>query len=113
MKRKLLITENQFRMLTNMLTENTDHSTVVKTIENDLNSNYRKAIETYRDGNEYKKRKAFEVKFDGALISGKDLLRYFKLRYNYGPKFLLQVIEDWCNGTIKNGMLSKNIGLYE
>lgn len=113
MKRKLLISENQLRMLTKLLTEDTDHSTVVKTIENDLNSNYRKAIETYRDGNEYKKRKVFEIIFDGNLISGEDLLKYFKLKYNYGNKFLQQVINDWCGGKIKNGMLSKNVGLRE
>ena len=113
MKKKLIITENQLQMLTNLLSEDTNHSSVVKAIEEDLNKNYRKAMETYRDGNEYKKRKAFEIIFDGNLISGEDLLKYFKLKYNHGSKFLQQVINDWTKGLIKNGMLSKNIGLRE
>lgn len=113
MRKKLVITENQLKMLTSILTENTDHSIVVKTIEEDLNRNYRKAVETYRDGNEYKQRKVFEIIFDGNVISGEDLLKYFKLKYNQGPKFIKQVINDWAKGLINNGMLSKNIGLKE
>lgn len=115
MKRKLIITENQLQLLTKLLTEDTDHATAVKSVVRNLNKNYRKAIETFRDGNEYNQRKAFEIIFDGQLISGKDLLEYFKLRYNYGVEFLKQVINDWCDGYpgLNNGMLSKNIGLME
>jgi hypothetical protein len=113
MKKKLIITENQRKMLSNLLSEDTNHSNVVRTIEEDLNKNYRKAVETYRDGNEYKKKKVFEIIVDGNLISGEDLLKYFKLKYNHGSKFIQQVINDWVNGKIKNGMLSKNIGLKE
>lgn len=114
MKRKLIITESQLRTITKLLSESTDHSIIVKTIENDLNKNYRKAIETYRDGNEYKQRKVFEIIIDGQLISPGNLLEYFKLKYpSYGVGFLKQVIKDWCDGKINNGMLSKNIGVKE
>ena len=113
MRKKVGRTENQLKMLTSVLSENTDHSIVVKTIEEDLTRNYRKAVETYRDGNEYKQRKVFEIKFDGNVISGEDLLKYFKLKYNHGSGFIKQVINDWAKGLIKNGMLSKNIGIKE
>ena len=113
MKTKLIITENQLKLLSNFILEDTNHSTVVKAIEKDLGSNYRKAIETYRDGNDYNQRKCFEIIFDGQLISPEKLLGYFKLKYNYGEMFLKQVVNDWCDGKINNGVLSKNIGLYE
>lgn len=113
MKRKLIITESQLKTITKFLTEDTSHSSIVKEIETDLNKNYRKAIETYRDGNEYKQRKVFEIIFDGNLISPEKLLEYFKLKYPYGVGFLKQVIQDWCDGNINNGVLSKNIGLKE
>tara|TARA_R110000796_G_scaffold61077_2_gene141366 strand:+ start:13042 stop:13383 length:342 start_codon:yes stop_codon:yes gene_type:complete len=113
MKKKLVITESQLKMLTNILLEDTDYSVIVKTIEEDLNKNYRRAVEVYRDGNEYKKRKVFEIIFDGNLISGEDLLKYFKLKYNHGSEFIKQVINDWDKDLINNGMLSKNIGLRE
>ena len=113
MKRKLIITESQLKSLAEFLTEDTDYSHIVKMIETDLNKNYRKAIETYRDGNEYKQRKVFEILFDGNLISPEKLLEYFKLKYPYGVGFLKQVIQDWCDGKINNGFLSKNIGIKE
>jgi len=115
MKKKIIITENQLQLITNLLTEDTDHARVVKTVVKNLGSNYRKAIETYRDGNEYNQRKVFEVVVDGKLISGEDLLEYFKLRYNYGVTFLKQVINGWCDGYpgLKKGTLSKNIGLMD
>ena len=91
MKKKLVITESQLKMLTNILLEDTDYSVIVKTIEEDLNKNYRRAVEVYRDGNEYKKRKVFEIIFDGNLISGEDLLKYFKLKYNHGSEFIKQL----------------------
>ncbi len=111
MRKKLIITEGQLKMLTNILSEDTDHSIIVRAIEEDLKKNYRKAVETYRDGNEYKKRRVFEIVFDGNLISPEDLLKYFNLKYNYGSEFIKQVISDWANGSIKNGMLSKNIDI--
>lgn len=114
MKKKLIITENQLKRITNFITEDTDHSVIVKQIEEDLNKNYRKVIETYREGNEYKKRRSFEIIFDGKIISPKNLLEYFKLKYPaYGVNFLKQVIKDWCDNKIKNGMLSINIGIND
>lgn len=113
MKRKLIITESQLKHITKFLNEDTNYSSIVKEIEEDLNKNYRKALETYRDGNEYKQRKSFEIVFDGQLISPSNLLEYFKLKYPYGIGFLKQVINDWCDGKINNGVLSKNIGLKE
>ena len=113
MKKKIIITENQLKVITNLLAEDTDHSTIVKDIVKHLSTNYKKAIETYRDGNEYNQKKVFEIIADGQLISGEDLLKYFKLRYNHGVGFLMQVINDWCDGYpgLEKGMLSKNISL--
>lgn len=114
MKKRLIITEGQLKTITEFLVESSSYSIVVKEIEKDLNSNYRKAIETYREGNEYKQRQVFEITIDGQLISPENLLEYFKLKYpSYGVKFLKQVIQDWCDGNINDGMLSKNIGLTE
>lgn len=113
MKTKLIINETQLKSLSNFILEDTNHCNVVKSIEKDLKGNYRKAIETYRDGNDYNQRKCFEIIFDGQLISPDKLLEYFKLKYIYGEIFLKQIINDWCDGKINNGILSKNVGLYE
>jgi hypothetical protein len=112
-KKRLIITEDQLKVIAEFLVEGSDYSIIVKEIEKDLNSNYRKAIETYRDGNEYKQREIFEIIVDGQLISPEKLLEYFKLKYPYGVKFLKQVIMDWCDGNINDGTLSRNIGLTE
>lgn len=113
MKKKLIITENQLKMLTSVLSEGNHYNNVVNRIAEDLTKNYRKAVEHYRDGNEYRTRDVFEIIIDGQLISPENLLEYLKLKYNYGENFLKQVIQDWCDDNIKDGFLSKNIGLKE
>lgn len=111
MKKKLIISESQKEMLSQYITESSLHQSTVKKIVTELERNYKKAVETYRDGNEYKQRKVFEVVADGELIPPKALLEYLKGKYNVSEAFLKQVIEDWCDGNAKNGMLSKNVGL--
>lgn len=109
MKKKLIISEEQYQMLTNLVNEQTQHERVVKKVVEDLEKNYKKAIETYRDGNEYKEKKVFEINVDGDIISPRDLLEYLKDKYDLGENFLKQLIEDWCDNKIKDNRLSKNI----
>ena len=114
MRRRLIITERQLSAITRVINENSGYDSIVKEVVRDLDSNYKKAIETYRDGNEYKQRRVFEVVVDGELITPHNLLEYLKLKYsNLGDNFLKQVINDWVDGKIKDGMLSKNIGTKE
>tara|TARA_R110000851_G_scaffold142800_2_gene281534 strand:+ start:2607 stop:2948 length:342 start_codon:yes stop_codon:yes gene_type:complete len=113
MKHKLIISESQYNRLNNFLFENTRYSAMVTTITDDLNKNYNKVIETYRENQEYKQRAGFEIMVDGQVISPKNLLEYFKKKYAVGEGFLKQLLEDWCDNKIKDGFLSKNIGLME
>ena len=113
MRKKIIITESQLSKLNYFIMESTRHELAVKEVSEELSKNYRKALETYRDANEYKQRKVFEIRYDGQLISPENLLKYFKLKYNYGDKFLEQIITDWCDDNIKDGRLSKNVGLTE
>jgi hypothetical protein len=113
MAHKLIISENQYKKLKKFLFENTRHAAMVNTIIIDLNKNYNKVIETYRDGDEYKQRKSFEIIVDGRIITPRGLLEYLRKKYDVGEGFLMQLLEDWCNNKIKDGFLSKNIGLME
>lgn len=111
MKQKLIISERQYNKLTKFINESNDYENMVNDIVEHLEMNYKKAIEKYRDGNEYKQRKVFEIKADGDLISPKDLVIYLKNKYKVGEGFLKQLLDDWCDDKIKDGKLSKNVGL--
>lgn len=111
MKQKLIISEAQYNNLEKYINETKMYEEMVNNIVNDLKMNYKKAIEKYRDGNEYKERKVFEIKADGDLISPKDLLIYLKSKYKVGENFLKQLLDDWCDGKIKDGTLSKSVAL--
>jgi len=111
MKKKLIISERQFDKLNKFINEDSHYGNMVGEIVDHLEMNYKKAIENYRDGNEYKTRKVFEIKADGDLISPKDLVTYIKSKFSVGDSFVKQLIDDWCNNTIKDGKLSKNVEL--
>ena len=113
MKKKIIITEKQYDVIKKLLTESNDYENIVNSIVEDLNNNYVRAIETYLDGDEYKKRKVFEVVVDERIITPEELLEYFKSKYKLGENFLKQVIVDWCDYKIVDGALSKNVGLME
>lgn len=113
MRKKLIISESQYDMLNAYISEVSDHQVFVEKIVKDLNDNYKKAVETYREGNEYKKRKVFEIIVDGDIITPKDLLEYLKYKYEVGEGFLKQVIDDWCNDRIVDNSLSKNVSIND
>ncbi len=110
MKKRLIISESQYTTLKRLLNESEHHQLMVQEISNDLDNNYDRAFETYRDGNEYKKRKVFQVKVDGEPVTPHNLLEYLKLKYeDVSEDFLKQLMNDWCDNKIKDGRLSKNV----
>lgn len=111
MKQKLIISETQYNKLTEFINESNIYKSYVEEIVKFLELNYKKAIEKYRDGNDYKQRKVFEIKADGDIISPKDLVNYLESKFDVGENFLKQLLNDWCENKIKDGKLSKNIGL--
>lgn len=111
MKQKLIISERQYIKLTEFINEHNAYENAVTEIVKHLEMNYKKALEKYRDGNEYKQRKVFEIKADGDIISPKDLLIYLKSKFKVGEEFLKQLLDDWCDNKIKDGRLSKNVAL--
>ncbi len=38
---------------------------------------------------------------------------YLKSKFKVGEGFIKQLLDDWCNGTINNGRLSKNTSLSD
>jgi hypothetical protein len=111
MRKKLIISEEQYKALA-QLNETEFYESMVNKIVDDLKRNYKKAVQTYRDGNEYKQRKVFEIIADGDVIQPNDLLTYLEGKYeSVGKSFLKQLLEDWCDDKIKDGRLSKNISL--
>lgn len=113
MKQKIIISESQYRSLATFINETKLYENKVTEITKFLDMNYNKVLEKYRDGNDYKQRKAFEVKADGDIISPKDLLKYLLTKFNVGEAFLKQLLEDWCDNKIKDGRLSKNVALTD
>lgn len=113
MKKKLIITNNQYVKLRQHINENKIYEDNVNDIVKFLEANYNKVLEKYREGNEYKNKKAFEVKADGDIITPRDLMIYLKSKFNVGEGFIKQLLDDWCNGTINNGRLSKNTSLSD
>jgi hypothetical protein len=112
MKKRLIISESQYAKLKTLLNEAEYHELMVEKIAKDLDSNYDRAFETYRDGNEYKKRKVFQVKVDGEAVTPQNLLEYLKLKYeDVSEDFLKQLMNDWCDNKIKDGRLSKNVSI--
>ena len=108
--KKLIISERQYKMLTKLINENSKEVIIGRVLD-DLNRNYKKTVETYRDGNDYKERKMFEVVVDGELITPRDLLDYIIDKYTLGEKFAKQFLNDWCNDSIVDNNISKNISL--
>lgn len=111
--KKLIITETQYKVLKNLLSEGDYHIVLDKVVE-DLNKNYKKVTAVINNNNrDYIEEPRFEVKVDKSVISAKELLEYFKFKYHEscGEEFLKQVIDDWYHNRIKDGLLSKNITL--
>jgi hypothetical protein len=106
---KLILSETQLKTLKHYINENSDYDVLVKMLLDDLNNNYKRAIETYRDGFEYKQRVCFEVIIDGELITPNDLVNYMINKYSLGREFIKQIIDDWANKRIFGTKLSKNI----
>lgn len=111
MKRKLIISENQYKRLTELLTEAEYHEVMVKEIAADLTANYDRAHETFESGNDYSKRRVFQNKVDEEPITPHNLLEYLKGKYDVNEEFLKQVMNDWFDGKIKDNKLSKNVGV--
>jgi hypothetical protein len=112
MKKKLIITETQLKVLKNHISESLTHSSIVRQMKEELDTNYAPTENFVREGGEYKTKKMIMVKVDEELISPKALFEYMKAKYKMGDEFTKQVIRDWVNGKIgDNYSLSKNVPL--
>lgn len=112
MKKKIIITESQLERLSNIIKESSIHSTMVKTMKEDLDKNY-KAVNTFvREGGEYFEKPMIEVIADGEMITPKSLYEYLKYKYKLGEEFTKQVIRDWVYDKISDDYtLTKNVSL--
>lgn len=119
MKRKLIVTKQQherlMETLTRLVSEDSDLKFVVNEILADLNSNYKVVRSIHRGYDDYYEKNSIEVKFDGRVISPKQLLEYMKKKYSgiCGENFIKQLIKDWASGDIRNGSLSKHVSLND
>ena len=112
MKKKIIITESQLKMLKVSIAENAVHSNLVKQIKTELDKNYRPIEKFVRQGGEYFEKQMIEVLADGEAITPKSLYEYLKYKYKVSDEFIKQIINDWVYGKIDdNFTLSKNIPL--
>ena len=129
MKKKLIITESQLERLKLKLNEYNTHTSIVKQLKNELDSNYEPIEKYVRKGGEYFPTAMVKNKVDEEEISVADLYEYMKTKHNIGEnpidetnetlsknapskEFLKQVITDWMYGNITDDYsLSKNVPL--
>ncbi len=112
MRKKIIIKESQLAKLVRNLNEGAGDTrkVLVNQIKDDLDKNYEPQVVTKRAGGEYFEDAAFVIKADNTATDGKGLYKYLSMKYdNVGKEFLKQVIRDWADGSIEDGMLSTNV----
>jgi len=108
---KMIITERQYNLLRGRLNESSVYENKVKTMVDDLSTNYKPMVAAIREDGEYHDIPMFEVIVDGNQISAKDLFEYMKKKYETSDEFTQQVIRDWSFGMLKGNQLSKNVSM--
>jgi hypothetical protein len=110
--KKIKITEQQFKKLEMILSENAVHTNLVKQIKTELDANYLPTMKFVRKGGEYSEQPMVMVLADEEVISPESLFDYVKYKYKVKDEFIKQVISDWMFGKIgDNFILSKNVAL--
>jgi hypothetical protein len=110
MKKKLIITENQYNMITRLITEANIHSSMVKQMKEFLDYSYEPVENFVREGGEFNTKHMVKVKVNEEIISTKDLYEYMKYKFKMGEEFTKQVIRDWMFNKITDDyQLSKNV----
>jgi len=109
MKKKLIITESQFKRL---ISETDIHGGIVKQMKEFLDKSYEPAGKFVREGGEYFEKPMIMVKADEEIISPEDLYEYMKYKFEMGNDFTKQVIRDWMSNKITDDyQLSKNVSM--
>jgi hypothetical protein len=109
MKKKLIITESQYKRI---IVESNVYSGIVKQMKEFLDKNYEPVEKFVREGGEYFEKPMIMVKADEEIISPKDLYEYMKYKFKTGDDFTKQVIKDWMFNKITDDYsLSKNVSL--
>ena len=112
MKKRLIISESQLKMLKQNILENDIHGGIVKQMKEFLDLNYEPVQKFVREGGEYFEKPMIMVKADEEVISPKALYEYLKYKFNMGDDFTKQVIRDWLfNNITDDYKLSKNVAL--
>lgn len=109
MKKKLILTESQLKMLTKVITEN-GYSKKVGEVHDYLKNNYEATVGIQKEGGEYFNKGMVLNKVDGEMITPKSLFDHIKYKFPYNPEFLEQVIRDWYDNKIDSKkILSRNV----
>jgi len=107
---KVIISENQLKVLKNYICESDAHETMVRRIVADLDLNYEPSQGTYKKGGEFHEEAMILNKVSQELMTVRSLFDYFKYKYQLGDEFIQQIINDWYRGDLNNSSrLSKNI----
>jgi hypothetical protein len=107
MTKKLIISENQLRKLTESI-----HATNVLMLKDFLDASYEPLDAVYKKGGEYYPDTMIKNKIDNEPIELSDLLDYLENKFKFSRAFIKQVINDWYFGRIgHDGQLTKNVSL--
>ncbi len=112
MAKKVIISENQLKMLKEYICESDNHETMVRRVVAELDLNYEPSQGTYKKGGEYHEESMVLNKVNQELMTAKSLSDYLKYKHKLGEEFLQQIINDWFKGNLKDSdSLSKNISI--
>jgi hypothetical protein len=114
MTKKIIITEQQLKMIT-LLIKESSQSVIVKQLHDVLKNSYEPSSVIYREGGEYFNKAIILNKVDEKMVSPSDMQEYLRLKFNLADndnvnEALQVVISDWYNGKIDHTYgLSKNV----
>ena len=112
MRKRIIITETQFKNLKKRLIEVNLHSNMVKTLKEFLDMYYERVDTFVREGGEYFDKIMIKNKIDDELITPKSLYEYMKYKFDVNEEFVKQVIRDWVSGSINDDyQLTKNVSI--
>jgi hypothetical protein len=111
--KKIKITNEQLKLLSKVITEESNKDAMVKKLKTELSKYYEPSVGVQREGGEYFDKPMILNKVSGEMITDKAVLDYLSYKPEYkglSEEFLKQVIRDWFGGNLKkSNELTRNV----
>lgn len=88
------------------------HSSIVKSIKNELDNNYEKVITTQQTDSDFINQPMIKILVNNEITTPQSLANYLQKKYKVSIDFIIQVIRDWMNNSISDDFnLTSNVPL--